>query len=48
MVITMPVRANRARALGRTMRLLNISVSSHARSLPVRVPRKINTRAMMV
>ncbi len=48
MATTIPVRANRARALGRTMRLLNISVSSHTKSLPVRVPRKMNTRAMMV
>ena len=48
MAITMPVRANSASALGRTMRLLNISVSSHTKSLPVRVPRKMNTRAIMV
>ena len=48
MATTMPVRANSASALGRTMRLLNISVSSHTKSLPVRVPRKMNTRAIMV
>ena len=42
---TTPVRANRAMALGMTMRLLNISVSSHTRSLEARVPRKMNTRA---
>ncbi len=39
------VRANRAMALGMTIRLLNISVSSHTRSLEARVPRKMNTRA---
>lgn len=44
---TTPVRANRAMALGMTMRLLNISVSSHTRSLEARVPRKMNTRARM-
>ena len=45
---TMPVRANKAMTLGRTMRLLNISVTSHTKSLPDTVPRKMNTRAMTV
>ena len=45
---TMPVRANRAMTLGRTIRLLNISVTSHTKSLPDTVPRKMNTRAMTV
>ena len=43
---TTPVRANRAMALGMTIRLLNISVSSHTRSLDITVPRKMKTRAM--
>ena len=45
---TIPVRANRAMTLGRTIRLLNISVTSHTKSLPDTVPRKMNTRAIMV
>ena len=45
---TMPVRANRAMTLGSTMKLLNISVTSHTKSLPETVPRKMNTSAMMV
>ena len=43
---TILVRANRAMALGMTIRLLNISVSSQTKSLDIRVPRKINTRAI--
>ena len=45
---TIPVSANRAITLGSTMRLLNISVTSHTKSLPDTVPRKMNTRAMTV
>ena len=45
---TMPVRANSAMTLGRTMRLLNMSVSSQTKSLPETVPRKMNTSAMTV
>ena len=45
---TMPVRANRAMTLGSTMKLLNMSVTSHTKSLPETVPRKMNTSAMMV
>ena len=43
---TVPVRAKRAMALGITIRLLNMSVSSHTRSLDMRVPRKMKARAM--
>ena len=42
------VRANRAMALGMTIRLLNISVSSHTRSLDIVVPRKMKMRATTV
>ena len=45
---TMLVRANRATALGMTMRKLNMSVRAHTRSLEVTVPRKMNTRAIRV
>ena len=45
---TILVRANRAMTLGMTMRLLNISVSSHTRSLLIMVPIRMNTRAMRV
>ena len=45
-VTTILVRAKRAMALGMTMRLLNISVSSHTRSLLMTVPRNTNTSAM--
>ena len=48
LAITMPVSANRAMTLGSTMRLLNISVSSHTKSLPDTVPRKMNTSAITV
>ena len=45
---TSAVRAKRPMALGMTIRLLNISDSSHTRSLEARVPRKTNTRAISV
>lgn len=45
MPTTMEDRANRAMALGMTMRLLNRSVRPHTRSLDMVVPRKMNTRA---
>ena len=45
---TRRVRPKRPIALGITIRLLNISDSSHTRSLDARVPRKINTRAISV
>ena len=45
---TSRVKAKRPMALGMTIRLLNISDSSHTRSLDARVPRKINTRAISV
>src|SRR5699024_3328948 len=45
MVTTMEDRANRAMALGLTMRLLNRSVRHHTRSLDMVVRRKMNTRA---
>ena len=45
---TSRVRAKRPMALGITIRLLNISDSSHTRSLEARVPRKMNTRAISV
>ena len=48
LAMTMPVRANSAMTLGRTIRLLNMSVSSQTKSLPETVPRKMNTSAMMV
>ena len=48
LLTTILVRANRAMTLGMTMRLLNISVSSHTRSLLIMVPIRMNTRAMRV
>ena len=45
---TRRVRPKRPMALGMTIRLLNISDSSHTRSLEARVPRKMNTRAISV
>ena len=42
------VRANSATALGMTMRLLNMSLSSQTRSLDIIVPRKMNTSARTV
>ena len=48
LAMTMPVRAKRAITLGRTMKLLNISVTSQTKSLPETVPRKMNTKAITV
>ena len=42
------VSANSAMALGMTMRLLNMSLSSQTRSLDIIVPRKMNTSARTV
>ena len=43
---TIPVSAKRARVLGMTIRLLNISVSSQTRSLETSVPMKMKARAI--
>ena len=48
LVTTMPVRAKRAMTLGRTMKLLNISVTSQTKSLPEIVPMKMNASAITV